>query len=354
MKQLKFHKDFTLNGKSFDSLAELLSFVTSVSKESTLFLKSWFDEKSFVEVQTSGSTGEPKKIELQKKYMINSALATGAYFDLPEKTTALLCLSPNYIAGKMMWVRALVLGWHIDIAEVDSNPLQKSTKNYDFSAMVPLQLHYSLKELSRVKKLIVGGGVVSQDLIKKLKNCKTEVFATYGMTETVTHVAVKKLNFITKTSDLNYQILPNVSIDKDSRGCLVIEAPLVSDKVVITNDLVTIKANTQFEWLGRYDSIINSGGIKLIPEEIEKKIGRSISKRFFISSLPDAVFGEKLILIIEETSKTILSKEVIIDYLKRADLQKFEIPKAIYFIPEFIETETQKIQRKKTKALLKL
>ena len=194
METFIFHKTFKLNGKSFNSVDELLNFSESISSEVFSFLSVWFNDSSFVKVKTSGSTGKPKEIKLQKEYMINSAKATGAYFNLFEKTTVLSCMSPNFIAGKMMLVRALTLGWNIDVIEPVSNPLEDINKDYDFSAMVPLQLSNSLSKISSIKKLIVGGGVVSNELLNKIQTVKTEIFATYGMTETITHIALSPLN----------------------------------------------------------------------------------------------------------------------------------------------------------------
>jgi O-succinylbenzoic acid--CoA ligase len=179
-------------------------------------------------------------IEIKKEFMINSAKATGGFFDLNENTTALMCLNPEYIAGKMMLVRALVLGWELDIVSPSSNPLKNIEKVYDFSAMVPFQVFNSIDNLHKIKKLIVGGGVVSKDLESKLKSLKTEVFATYGMTETVTHIAIKKINSVSSKSE-DYVLLENVRITKDNRNCLVIDAPKFSDCVVVTNDIVNIK-----------------------------------------------------------------------------------------------------------------
>jgi O-succinylbenzoic acid--CoA ligase len=270
---MKLHKDFKLQGKSFKTVEEILLFSKNISEELYFFFEAWFDKNNFIEVKTSGSTGIPKVIQLQKSHMINSALATGRFFKLPKKTTALLCMSPNFIAGKMMLVRALTLGWHLDVVEAVSNPLQHLQKSYDFSAMVPLQLKSSLGDIHKVKQLIVGGGVVSNELQQEIQQVKTAIFATYGMTETITHIAVKKLNNFDKVissavEKSYYEILPNVSISTDDRNCLVINAPKVADKPIITNDIVAIISETTFEFLGRFDSVINSGGIKLIPEQI--------------------------------------------------------------------------------------
>ena len=341
-----FHKGFRLNGVSFSSEAALISFTENSSISITNFLTDWFNNDDFVIVKTSGSTGKPKPIRLQKEFMVNSALATGNFFDLKEKTTALLCMSTDFIAGKMMLVRALVLGWELDVIAPTSKVILN--KNYDFSAMVPLQLRNSLSQINKIEILIVGGGAVSNDLLDAIQTVTTKVFATYGMTETITHIAVKKLNKFTKPGlDLstNYKVLPNVTISQDERNCLVINAPKVSSEKIITNDVVQLLSNTEFEWLGRFDNVINSGGIKLHPEKIEEKLSKIIQQRFFVAGIPDEVLGEKLVLVIEG-----LQNEMNIAEFNT--LTKYENPKEIYFIGDFIETDTKKIQRSKTLDLI--
>ena len=340
------HKEFKLDGKSFKNEKYLLDFTKTSYSEIHKFLVDWFAESKFISVNTSGSTGKPKPIELKKEFMINSATATGKYFNLQAKTTTLLCLSVNFIAGKMMLVRAMVLGWHLDVIEPSSSPLDSIDKFYDFSAMVPIQLFNSLNKINHIKVLIVGGGVVSKKLQNRIKNIETNIFATYGMTETITHIAVKPLN---KKAGLNfenevYQTLPDVIISKDNRDCLVIDVPKISDIQLITNDLVEIHSNNQFKWLGRYDNIINSGGIKLIPEQIEKKLSAVIDCRFFVTGFPDEALGEKLVLIIEGSIQNNLKSQI----LNLKSIDKFEIPREFYFIDNFILTETKKINRIKT------
>lgn len=337
------HKSFQLNSKSFSSVDEILEYSKSISTEIHVFLLDWFSDEKTITVQTSGSTGIPKSIQLKKELMINSAEATGVCFGLQENITALSCLPTEYIAGKMMLIRALTLGWNLDIIEPNSNPLEKVNKQYDFSAMVPLQLENSLSNIGLIKKVIVGGGAVSSSLQEKLQNISTQIFATYGMTETITHIAIKKLNHI-KIYPNFYQTLPNVTIYKDERNCLVIDAPKVADQIIFTNDVVRLISDTQFEWLGRFDNVINSGGIKLHPEKIEEKLSKIISNRFFVTGIKDEKLGEKLILIVEGKQQEM--------YLQNAQLSKFEIPKEIYFIDQFIETKTGKIQRTKTMNLL--
>lgn len=337
------HKNFQLNSKSFSSVDEILEYSKSISTEIHGFFLDWFSDEKTIIVQTSGSTGIPKSIQLKKELMINSAETTGDFFNLQENITALSCLPTEYIAGKMMLIRALTLGWNLDIIEPNSNPLEKVNKQYDFSAMVPLQLENSLSNIGLIKKVIVGGGAVSSSLQEKLQNISTQIFATYGMTETITHITIKKLNHI-KIYPNFYQTLPNVTIYKDERNCLVIDAPKVADQIIFTNDVVRLISDTQFEWLGRFDNVINSGGIKLHPEKIEEKLSKIISNRFFVTGIKDEKLGEKLILIVEGKQQEI--------YLQNAQLSKFEIPKEIYFIDQFIETKTGKIQRTKTMNLL--
>lgn len=361
------HKNFQLNGISFSSVDELLVFTNNFSDDVHQFLKSWFSVDDSLAVQTSGSTGKPKTILLLKEQMINSALATSNYFDLKENTTALSCLPVAYIAGKMMLIRAITLGWHLDVVTTNSNPLNDIEKQYDFSAMVPLQLENSLSKINLIKKLIVGGGVVSNSLQEKINNISTAVFATYGMTETITHIAVKKLNNFNAVisseveksllqshiTESYYQVLPNVKIFIDDRNCLVIDAPKVSKEIVFTNDVVLLISDTQFEWLGRFDNVINSGGIKLHPEKIEEKLSKVISNRFFVAGISDEKLGQKLVLIVESIISSEVEKSFFNKVKNLKSLSKFEAPKEIYFLDQLIETETGKIQRKKTLELLK-
>jgi O-succinylbenzoic acid--CoA ligase len=357
--KMNFHKSFQLNGRAFATSNEIIDFSNEISLEVSLFLKDWFSENRSIDVNTSGSTGVPKTIAIKKEFFINSALSTAEFLDLKEGTTTLMCLPPNYIAGKMMLVRALVLGWHLDVVSTKSNPLENNDKTYDFSAMVPLQLEHSLLKINQIKKVIVGGGVVSSQLQEKLQEVKSEVFATYGMTETVTHIALKKLNHFTTSDGVDtlasfYQLLPNVRIYKDTRNCLVIDAPKVSQEIIFTNDVVDLVSDRHFEWLGRFDNVINSGGIKLHPEKIEEKLSKIIEQRFFVAGIPDALLGEKLILIVElETTNISNFQQLFSESIKNlSTLSKYEIPKDVRFLKAFVDTETKKIQRSKTLDLI--
>ena len=355
------HPRFRFNGHFF-SYTDLKEVAYSLVKEGNPyekdigeFLLAWTDNNSTVEVRTSGSTGNPKAIVLEKQHMVHSALATGEFFRLQPGDSALLCVSANYIAGKMMLVRAMVLGLQLDAVEVVSNPLSQISAKYDFCAMVPLQLKESIQEIERISKLIVGGAPVPFELKKRVSVKKTRVYETYGMTETITHIAARQINHLeTKESleknDIPFATLPNVKIKVDDRECLRIDAPAIGVHDLQTNDRIRLVAENQFEWLGRYDNVINSGGIKLFPESIEAKLGTIIPNRFFVVGLPDKTLGTRMVLIVEGTMD---ESELWSKIKTLRSLGRFEIPKAIYALPSFLETETGKIQRKQTLKLLK-
>lgn len=352
------HPDFKLNKKAYTSSSleefaqDLKEDTSSYKKAIGAFLSDWLDSKEAIEVKTSGSTGTPKTISLKKEYFVNSALMTGEYFDLGPGNKALLCLSAEYIAGKMMLVRAMVLGLQLDTVEPNTKPLDKTTESYDFTAMVPLQAFNSIQKLSQVKKLIIGGAPVSSDLKNSLRGLQTEIFETYGMTETVTHIAVKQLNPSPEINEsVFFETLSGVKIQNDQRGCLVIDAPQITAQKVVTNDLVDIVDEKHFVWLGRYDNVINSGGVKLIPELIEAKLAKLLSRNFIVAGVPDEKLGQKLILIVEEK----LDPEVFFKKLKQLrNLDRFEVPKKVYSVQKFQLTKNGKINREATLEVLRL
>ena len=297
------------------------------------FLLEWYNKKSFITVTTSGTTGSPKKINIDKQAMVNSALATAEFFDLKAGNRVLNCLSTNFIAGKMMLIRSIVLGFEMDFVTPTSNPLKDNRHHYDFVAMVPMQVQNSISELSKVKKLIIGGAKISETLRNQLLEVPTQIFETYGMTETITHIAVKKIR------EKAFSVLPNVTVTKDERGCLVIVAPRISDTKIVTNDVVELLSETQFLLLGRIDNIINSGGVKLFPEQIEAKLSDKIQQRFFVIGIPDEKLGEQVGIVIE--GKLVVFDDSVFDYL-----EPYEKPKTIRFVPKFKETDSGKVKRK--------
>jgi len=337
------HNHFKLNGFHLNK-EDLCRVAYSFIKEGDDFEKpvgdfilDWFDNKPYIEMQTSGSTGTPKMIQVDKQSMVNSAIATGDFFDLRPGDRALQCLPVKYVAGKMMLIRAIIIGLDLDYVEPTSTPMKDlDDMNYNFVAMVPLQAKNSLEELKHVKKLIVGGSLISPALEKELMKLPTEVYETYGMTETVTHIAAKRVG------EKAFNVLPGVHISYDDRKCLVIHAPkIIADETVITNDLVELINENQFFFLGRIDNIINSGGIKIIPEQVEQKLSGLINKRYFIAPKDDAELGQKVVLFVEGESFDI--DKAVFDVL-----DKYERPKEILFVPKFKETENGKILRKES------
>ena len=335
------HNLFKLNGFHLDR-EDLCRVAYSFIKEGEDFEKpvgdfllDWFDSKSYIEMETSGSTGTSKTISVSKQAMVDSALATGDFFDLQPGNSALQCLPVKYVAGKMMLVRAMILGLDLEFVAPSSHPLDNNEIDFDFVAMVPLQAQNSIPELKKIKKMIVGGAALNKALEKQLLKLPTEVYETYGMTETITHIAARKLG------EKAFTVLPYVTISYDDRNCLVIHAPRISDEVIITNDIVELVNENQFIFLGRIDNVINSGGIKLIPEQIEEKLASKISQRFFIASKPDNELGEKVVLVIE-------GEKYELDDSLYESLGKYEKPKEVVFISKFKETTTGKILRKET------
>ncbi|MET0759940.1 MAG: AMP-binding protein [Flavobacterium sp.] len=335
------HNRFKWNGLHLSkedlcyNASSLIKEGTDFEKDTGNFLLDWFDEKPFIELTTSGTTGAPKSIQIKKQAMVISALSTGDFFNLKIGDKALHCLSTKYIAGKMMLVRGLILGLEMDFVAPSSNPLLNNETDYDFVAMVPLQVQNSISELKKVEKLIIGGAKINESLRIELLKLPTQVYETYGMTETITHIAAKKIG------EKAFSILPNVTISQDERQCLVIDAPRISNEKVVTNDLVELVSKNQFVLLGRIDNVINSGGVKLIPEQIEEKLSGKILTRFFVTGIPDEILGEKLILIVE-------SEKQAFDETVFKVLNKYEKPKEIRFVPKFKETESGKVMRKET------
>lgn len=335
------HNKFRLNGFEFkkDDLCRVAySFIKEgedYEKSVGNFILDWFDEKPYVEILTSGTTGAAKTILVDKQAMVNSALATGDFFGLQSSDKVLHCLPTKYVAGKMMFVRAFILGLEMDFVAPSLKPLQDIDKIYDFCAMVPMQVKYSIDDLHKVKKLITGGVKVHKTLEDLILNSgiETEVYETYGMSETVTHVAAKKIG------EEAFTLLPNISISQDERDCLEITAPNITSEKIITNDIVKIVSKDSFIWLGRFDNIINSGGIKMIPELIEEKLADKINRRYIVAGTPDSLLGDRIILAIEGEPYDLDKEEVF------SKLEKYEKPKEIFFIRHFAETPTGKIIR---------
>jgi O-succinylbenzoic acid--CoA ligase len=313
------------------------------------FIVEWHNEKDFIEVQTSGSTGQPKLLKIRKKFVSNSARMTLEFLDLKPGNTSLLCLPANYIAGKMMIVRAILGNLHLTIVEPKGNLTEDISGGIDFAAMIPLQVQKLLEspdgksKVELIQKLIIGGAPIPYVLEENLRKLNNNIYSTYGMTETISHIAMRRLDG--PGFSRYYKLLPNISIEQDVHDCLIINAPYLSENPVNTKDVVQISQHNEFEVLGRLDNMIISGGIKYFPEIIEKKLANAFSDRFLISSRPDAKLGEKIILILETGNPEKYTKAYLSGIYSQT-LTAFESPKEVFILEKFQDTGTSKPVRK--------
>ncbi len=345
----------TLNGKTYSG-SSLTAVIGSGLKPQTgdeyeheiySFLKEWLDDSDHIEMFTSGSTGKPAPVRLKKAHMVNSARLTVTTLNLGNTDTALLCLPVRYIAGKMMIVRAFVAGYNLLTIKPSGNPFQELANEISFTALTPHQLFHSIEKLrhNMVKKTIIGGGEIPVNLENEMKDLPGDVYATYGMTETSSHVALRRVNG--KDRSESYHAMKDIRFSTDARECLVIDAPMLSDHKIVTNDVVELIDNSHFRWLGRVDNVINSGGIKIFPEVLEKKVSGFIKVNFFIGALPDKKFREKTVLFLESDPLSPVRKKALSEELEKV-LAPYEMPRDIVCLNRFYFTKTGKILRTET------
>jgi len=323
------------------------------------FIKEWLSDSKTVKIQSSGSTGIPKVFDIEKSKMLNSAEMTCDFLGLKEGDIALICLPIEYISGKMMVVRSILRKLKLKIVEPSTNPLENINEEIDFCAMTPLQVENSLDKLHLIKKLIIGGASVSETLKNKISktlkpsNAQTQIFETYGMSETLSHIALKQ---VFPNQEDWFKVFEGVEISLDERDCLKIFAPKLNSEVLQTNDLVEINhfdsaqydSKNQFRFLGRIDNIINSGGAKIFPEELEKLVKQNIPNEVIFLGINDEKLGQKLILIIEgENDENLKSK------IQNLEFQKsFHKPKEIIFVEQIPRTPNGKVNRLELKKLI--
>jgi o-succinylbenzoate---CoA ligase len=312
-------------------------------KEVYGFILQWLDNSDAIVQYSSGTTGKSKMIRLPKLAMVRSAESTCRFFKLTRGQTAALCLPMEYIAGKMMVVRSIVCGLNLYITEPKSKPDFHDFEKIDFCAMVPFQVTntwLAKSDLPPVRILIIGGAEISKELEKIVMDIPAEVYATYGMAEACSHIALKRING--PNPDKSYKALPGIKLETDQRNCLVIKASYLHGPV-ITNDQVRLEANGRFRWIGRFDNLINSGGIKLVPEEVEAALAEKTGLEFALIGMPDPKFGQRLALVTEK------SKETISDAAIRTELAPLIpaklMPKDIVRIEKFPRNTSFKIDR---------
>jgi o-succinylbenzoate---CoA ligase len=301
------------------------------------FLEEWYGSELYIEAPTSGSTGTPKTIRLEKEFVAESALRTIKYFGLKEGDRVLHCLPVRYIAGKLMVVRALSgnLKLYTATPETDFTFLQK--EKFHFSAMVPLQVSKILDAepspgawLQNLDQLLIGGSALPHSLETRLKDIPTLCFSSYGMTETATHIALRKING--DGADGYYHCLEGIKVQLSENGCLQIFMTGLPQQPLATNDLAEVTDDHTFKILGRADHVIISGGIKFSPEQLERKLQPFISKSFIITSLPHEKLGSQLVLIVEGTENP--EEMETLQGICRKHLIKYEQPRKIIFVKE--------------------
>ena len=266
------------------------------------FLEKWFDASPVITVHTSGSTGTPKELVVRKDRMMQSARLTCEFLNLQAGDTALLCMNLRYIGAMMVVVRSLVAGLNLIVRPASGHPLSDIEEPLRFAAMVPLQVYNTLRvpeEKARLEQtdiLIIGGGAVDDSLEAEMSALPTAVYSTYGMTETLSHIALRRLNG--DTASKHYYPFPSVELSLSAESTLVIKAPLICGEVLQTNDIACIYPDGSFTIAGRKDNVINSGGIKIQAEEMEKRLRPFIPVPFVVTSVPDPRLGQALTLLI--------------------------------------------------------
>ncbi|MBW6536495.1 MAG: AMP-binding protein [Mariniphaga sp.] len=319
-------------------------------KELAGFLKEWYAPAGFIEVKTSGSTGTPKIIRLKKEFVAESAQRTLHFFQLKKNDRILHCLPIKYIAGKLMIVRALLGELDLHLVEPSTDFAFLKKERFRFAAMVPNQVAKILKAesqpgelLKNIEQLLIGGSAIPASLENALQQFSPPCFSSYGMTETATHIALRKINGA--GADDWYHCLEDINVNLSTEGCLQIFMPGLPEQPLKTTDLAELKDEKTFRILGRSDNVIISGGIKLSPEQIEKRLEPVIAEPFLISSLPHESLGEQLVLVVEgKESKVVRNqiKKICLQYLK-----KYQQPRQIVFASEIPGNENGKINRRK-------
>lgn len=314
-------------------------------------VSNWKSGEDVFRLQTSGSTGAPKVVTFSRSQLIASARLTARTFGLRKGDKVLLALGPEYVAGYMMVVRALVLDLELFVLPPVSNPLQLLPTELElaFAAFVPLQLREGpLEALNCICTTIIGGAPLDPKLEGQVSHSRNRIYHTYGMTETLTHVAICQL---APQPQPEYEPLEGVETGVDERGCLWVETPVVPGQRVQTNDLVELIQEGSFRWLGRWDHIINSGGVKVSPEEVEREAAFCLQRAgepvaAFVAGLPDERLGERVVLVVEHRPDRAFSMQLLA--CLKQHLPHYKVPKEVLFAQPFERTPSGKVKRKET------
>jgi O-succinylbenzoic acid--CoA ligase len=343
----------TMNGRRIrmSAIADRTELPKDEFEQSTFdFICRWQAGQKRFELHTSGSTGTPKKIDVSREQMIGSAKLTAQALHLQPGYRTLICLDTRYVAGQMMLVRCFVSGMEIIATTPAANPFVDQ-EAVDFVALVPYQVYAVLdsaqhERFNTLHSVIIGGAPIDAAAVNRLQSYSAQFYATYGMTETLSHVALRKLNGA--EAGIAFKALPGISIRVDHRACLVLDVPYLPEPIV-TNDIVEIIGHDTFRWLGRFDNVINSGGVKILPETVEETVGLIFSElhypyRFFVSGERDSKLGEKVVLFVEGKLFSDAEQEFLSEIFRKR-LPAYALPREIVTVKNFETTQTGKINR---------
>ncbi len=317
-----------------------------LAQEVIVFLREWWSESHEINLTTSGSTGQPKTMTVSRESMMASARLSLRTFGLKAGMKALLCLSPNFIAGKMMIVRAMVGKLELITTQTSADPLEGLSQRVDFAAMVPFQLSHTIAKnpetLDLISKLIIGGSAIDKQLVHSIQTLSTQVFHTYGMTETLSHIAIRQLNG--EGASENFWPLEGIRIKADSRKCLVAEVPFLKEKTIATNDLIEIMPDGSFRVIGRADDVIITAGNKIHPLRVEEKLATFVNTTFVVGSIPDNKAGALPVLVVE--GRLDAGKLMQLWQQMEQVLEAREMPRHIFFAEEIPMIASGKVNRR--------
>lgn len=352
-----------LNGREFSYAAiqeypaQLAEPVNGYEAKVLDFVRQWLTGTQEFGLTTSGSTGAPQPITLQRRQLEASARRTGDFFDLGPGDRALVCLNCEYIGGRMMLVRGLERHLHLTIVEPRADPFADvaPAAEFDFAAFVPLQLQAMLvaghaRRLNQLRVVLVGGAPADTTLQAALQPLTVPVYLTYGMTETCSHVALRPLNGPAATT--SYRVLPGIAAGQDERGCLTLRGDVTDNQLVVTNDLVRLLDAHTFEWLGRADFVINSGGVKVPAEKVELVLEVALAeigaaRRCFVVGQPDERLGQVVTALVEGPALS-AALQTQLERLLAERLDRYEQPRVLRYVPEFQLTASGKLDRPAT------
>lgn len=334
----------TLGQLKNDNLNE---FISVDEKKVIKVITAWQDNTLYFDLTTSGSTGKPSHIRLHRDKLTYSAHMSIKFLDPDHRfSSTLLCINPDFIGGLMVIVRSLVASLNLTVIPPSSALANlPSNQIFDLTSMVPMQLQYLMDhdqdKLQQFRTILIGGAPLAHSYIDRLTNFPhLSVYQTYGMTETASHIALKNLS----NKEEFYKTLGDTTLALDERECLRLKGTITDQQWIQTNDIARLNSKSSFQWLGRIDFVINSGGIKIHPEIIEQQLSSQIKLPFFVAGMDDDVLGQKVILFVESKSAFTINFEAI---------EKYKRPKEIKFMDEFCYTSSGKINRSKTLELIK-